>query len=92
MNNFSRIDVPSDVLVAIMKRLGLPPHTHILSPPLGTFGNIYLLGEGIALRVPHTTPLAIADVSTEAIIVPLACAAGVRAPALVLFDDTYEIR
>jgi aminoglycoside phosphotransferase (APT) family kinase protein len=55
------------------------------------FNSIYLLGDDFVLRVPPNTPLGIAAMRDEALVVPLARAVGIRAPALVLLDDTCQL-
>lgn len=87
----STVEVAPAVLATIAKRLGLAPSIGTPLPSLGMFNSIYLLGDDLVLRVPQNTPLGIASMHTEALVVPLARAAGVRAPALVLFDATCQL-
>jgi len=85
------VEVAPAVLVAIAKRLGLTTSINIPLPSLGKFNSIYLLGDDFVLRVPQNTLPDIAAMRTEFLVVPLVHAAGVRAPALVLFDDTCRL-
>ena len=48
---------------------------------------VYALGERYVLCVPKDHPEAIADTYTGSVAAPVAHAAGVRTPALVVFDD-----
>ncbi len=52
---------------------------------------VYALGERYVLHVPKDHPEAIADTYTGSVAAPVAHAAGVRTPALVVFDDQRDI-
>jgi aminoglycoside phosphotransferase (APT) family kinase protein len=60
-------------------------------PETGIFNAVYLLGEHHVLRIPRNHPKHIEALYREAIAVPAARQAGVRTPALVVFDDTCDL-
>jgi hypothetical protein len=58
---------------------------------VGIFNAIYLVGGEYVLRVPRDAPPFVAAIRKESAAVPAARAAGVRTPALVAFDDSFEL-
>ncbi len=60
-------------------------------PETGIFNAVYLLGEHHVLRIPRNHPKHVEALYREAIAVPAARQAGVRTPALVVFDDTCDL-
>jgi aminoglycoside phosphotransferase (APT) family kinase protein len=84
--------MPTEVLQAVASRHGLeadrPP---VQLPETGIYNAVYLVGEQHVLRIPRNHPKHIEALYREAIIVPAARQAGVRTPALVVFDDTCEL-
>jgi aminoglycoside phosphotransferase (APT) family kinase protein len=59
-------------------------------PEAGIFNAVYALDRYI-LRIPRNHPAYIEALRREAIAVPAARRAGVRTPALVVFDDTSDV-
>ena len=57
----------------------------------GIMHTVYALGDHLVLRVPKAHPEAVADTYTGSVAAPVAHAAGVRTPALVVFDDERDI-
>ena len=57
----------------------------------GVINSIWALGPRWVLRVPKMVDEGVSDTRTESVAVPVAHAAGVRTPALVVFDDSGEI-
>ncbi|HTW09569.1 MAG TPA: hypothetical protein VME46_18835 [Acidimicrobiales bacterium] len=57
----------------------------------GVMHSVYALGDHLVLRVPKDHREAIADTYTGSVAAPVAHAAGVRTPALVVFDDERDI-
>ncbi len=91
MNLPDPVPVSADALAAIRIRSGLPDGPARQLPSLGITNTIYLLGEGVILRVPRDHPRFIQTVYTEAIAAPIAHASGVRTPKLLVFDDTCDL-
>lgn len=60
-------------------------------PRVGTVNTAYALGENYVLRVPRDHPAAVGDTYTESVAAPVATAAKVRTPALLVFDDSRKI-
>jgi aminoglycoside phosphotransferase (APT) family kinase protein len=60
-------------------------------PSTGVVNSIYTLGDDLVLRVPKNTPEALSDTYTESVACPVAHAAGVSTPALVVWDESFEI-
>ena len=80
--------VTDDILRAIAARHGLKSTRFPLWPQVGTFNAIYGFdADNLILRVPRNHPRFILAARNEAIAVPLAIAAGVRTPALAVYDD-----
>lgn len=76
---------------AISLRHGLGNVSIARMPQIGTFNAIYGIGEELLLRLPRHHPRFVGAAHNEAIAVPLARAAGVRTPNLLLFDDDLDI-
>jgi hypothetical protein len=57
----------------------------------GIAHTVYALGDHFVLRVPKAHPEAVADTYTGSVAAPVAHAAGVRTPALVVFDNQRDI-
>lgn len=57
----------------------------------GVVNSIYTLGDDLVLRVPKNMPEALSDTYTESVASPVAHAAGVRTPALVAWDESFDI-
>jgi hygromycin-B 7''-O-kinase len=85
--------IPARTVEAILRRHGLPFLSQGIAVEAwnGAAGCVYPLGTGIVLKVAHANPDAIACLRTEAVAAPAAHAAGVRTPALLIFDDTREL-
>lgn len=86
-------DLTDEQLTAIAETHGLNVPQPIIRrlPSVGVVNSVYALGERWVLRVPKNLPDATCDTLTESVAVPVACAAGVRTPALAVFDETREI-
>lgn len=86
-----RPDLPTTILRAITQRhgFGSMPVRRVAS--LGVVNAIYLLGDSLVLRVPKALPEHIAEAHTEALVVPVARAAGVATPAIVAFDAALDL-
>ncbi|MFH8983185.1 phosphotransferase family protein [Streptomyces varsoviensis] len=54
--------------------------------PSGGANRVWLLGDGLVLRIPRTRA-AVAELRKEAEVIPAARAAGVRTPEVVAFED-----
>lgn len=57
----------------------------------GVANAIFAIGDDAVLRVPKSHEDMIADTYTESVAAPAAYAAGVRTPALLVFDDDRDI-
>ncbi|WP_282700569.1 aminoglycoside phosphotransferase family protein [Streptomyces sp. CC219B] len=55
--------------------------------PSGVANRVFLLGDELVLRIPRTRSF-LADLAKEAVVVPAARRAGVRAPDIRTFDDS----
>lgn len=84
-------EVTLEHLHAIAQRHHLNAHTFTLLPEVGIFHRIYQAGNGYILRIGRIHPKAFAVARREAIIVPLARAAGVQTPELFVLDDSCDI-
>lgn len=73
-------------LTAIAQRFGLGIDA-IRPLPQGEANHSFLLGDSLVLRIPRNDPALMADLRKEVSVIPTASAAGVRTPALVLYDD-----
>lgn len=79
------------MLAALAERHGVPPGTVARLPDTGIFNAIYALGDRFILRVPRRHPLHDEALWKESIVVPLARAAGVRAPELLSYDTSCSV-
>lgn len=57
----------------------------------GVINTIFALGDDLVLRIPKAIDEGLADTYTESVAVPVAHAAGVKTPDLVVFDDDRDI-
>jgi aminoglycoside phosphotransferase (APT) family kinase protein len=78
-------------VAAILARHGLRGCDAAVLPHPGGEASIYLLDDDLVLRVPRQDALACEGVRREAVAVPLVRAAGVRAPELIVFDQTGDL-
>ncbi|HEY7122329.1 MAG TPA: aminoglycoside phosphotransferase family protein [Ktedonobacterales bacterium] len=60
-------------------------------PDIGITNKIYRFGDALILRIPRHHPHIINLARKEARVVPIARAAGVHTPAILLFDDTCDL-
>ncbi len=72
-------------------KLNVSPDEVTQLPRAGTVNTALALGENYVLRVPKPTSGAVGDTCTESVAAPVAKAAGVRTPALLVFDDSKGI-
>ncbi|MEV0277031.1 aminoglycoside phosphotransferase family protein [Streptomyces sp. NPDC050610] len=70
---------------ALAARYGVPAG-QVRALPSGGANRVFLLGDGLVLRMPRTREAA-AGLRKEAEVVPVARAAGVRTPEIVAFED-----
>ncbi len=91
MNEPDFLEVSPDTLRKIAERHHLSVEAFTRLPSNGVFNAIYLLGEGLVLRIPRNHPHYIAALAKEVIAAPAARAAGVRTPELVAFDDSLTL-
>ncbi len=84
-------DVSDHAIVEMARHHRLSSHPVIRLPDTGIFNAIYLLGDEYVLRVPRRHPLHDRALYHESIAVPLARRAGVRTPALLVYDDFYTV-
>jgi aminoglycoside phosphotransferase (APT) family kinase protein len=84
-------EVSADTVRTIAEQHGLGVQAFSRLPSTGVFNAIYLLDDGLVLRVPRNHPTFVAALAKEAIAVPAARAAGVHTPALVAFDDSLTL-
>jgi aminoglycoside phosphotransferase (APT) family kinase protein len=78
---------------AIMARHGLDVSPQEISPlpSIGTVNTVLALGPHYVLRVPKATSVGVGDTLTESVAAPVARAAGIRTPALLVFDDSRAL-
>lgn len=81
---------PAERLRAACRRHGFAAERIEPLPATGLANRIYALDGGYILRVARDDPVAIADSRTEAVAVPVAVAAGIRTPRLLVFDDSLD--
>jgi aminoglycoside phosphotransferase (APT) family kinase protein len=84
-------DVSDDAIAEMARHHGLSSDPVVRLPDTGIFNAIYLLGEEYVLRVPRRHPLHDRALYHESIAVPLARRAGVRTPALLVYDDSRTV-
>lgn len=83
--------VDDQTLRAIAVRHHLEVDTISPLPQVGIFNTLFALGPDLILRIPRNDDRFVSAARNEAIAVPLARAAGVRTPALLVFDDSGEL-
>ncbi|MEV0266125.1 aminoglycoside phosphotransferase family protein [Streptomyces sp. NPDC050617] len=74
-----------DTTAALAARYGVRAD-QVCPLPSGGANHVFLLGDGLVLRVPRTRA-AVADLRKEAEVIPVARAAGVLTPEVVAFDE-----
>jgi hygromycin-B 7''-O-kinase len=84
------VELTGDELAAITAIHDLPPMTRRL-PSTGVIHTIYVLGEQYVLRVPKRIDEGLSDLHTEVVAAPVARNAGVRTPAMVVFDESQIV-
>ncbi len=83
---------PSSTQVeALLEKHGLGHRAVARLPSTGVINTVIALGDDLVLRVPKATPDGLSDTYTESVAAPVAHAAGVKTPALVVFDDDLDI-
>jgi aminoglycoside phosphotransferase (APT) family kinase protein len=83
--------IAPEVLAAIAARHGLGERPFAPLASTGIINTIWSVGNDLILRVPRNSPEGLADTFTESVAVPVAVEAGVRTPALVVWDESYEL-
>ena len=78
-------------LAAICAKHGLGHRQVGRMPSTGVVNSVYTLGDELVLRVPKDMPEALSDTYTESVASPVAHAAGVKTPALVVWDESFDI-
>jgi aminoglycoside phosphotransferase (APT) family kinase protein len=91
MDSLEFVDVSTETLHAIAERHGLGVDTFVRLPQVGVINAIYALGDRYVLRVPREHPGTVEQARTEAVAAPVARAAGVRTPRLVVFDEAEDL-
>lgn len=71
--------------------LGVPSGPFQPIESIGIINSVYLLAEGLVLRVPRDHPDHVAQARREALAIPAAVDAGVSTPRLVHYDDSQQI-
>lgn len=84
-------DLSDETLRPVLSRHGLQSRAVRRLPSVGIFNAIFAVGDEIVLRVPRQHPAFIEAARKEALAVPAARSAGVRTPALLVFDDTLDL-
>jgi aminoglycoside phosphotransferase (APT) family kinase protein len=86
-------DVSDEQIAAIVGVHGLDVDLAAVEqlPVLGAINTALALGDGYVLRVPKAIAQGVADTYAESVAVPAARSAGVRTPALLVFDDSRTI-
>lgn len=80
-----------ETVAAIAGRLGVPLRDWRPMPRMGIFNDIYLLNDELVVRIPRIHPAFTEAIEKEAVVIPAARRAGVRTPAVVLFDQSQEL-
>jgi aminoglycoside phosphotransferase (APT) family kinase protein len=83
--------VPEETLESIRRRHGLGMRPIRLQPWSGAMNTIYELGDDLLLRVPMTIPEAVSCILAEALVLPMLDRHGIRAPRLVVADETHDL-
>lgn len=84
-------EVSDAVLAAIALRAGIPQSPIERLHSTGVVNAVWAVGDRWVVRVPRADDDSVAETMAERVAAPLAFAAGVRTPRLVLFDDTREL-
>jgi aminoglycoside phosphotransferase (APT) family kinase protein len=90
--NVPRAPKPTrDQIRAVIARhaLDVSPDEVSPLPSIGTVNTVLALGERYVLRIPK--PLGVGDTRTESVAAPVAKAAGLATPALLVYDDSQEV-
>jgi aminoglycoside phosphotransferase (APT) family kinase protein len=82
---------PVEVLSRFASAHGLGGRAIVPMRATGIANDIWALGDDFVLRVGRDWDEAWSDARTESVAVPVARAAGVRTPALVVFDDSRAV-
>jgi aminoglycoside phosphotransferase (APT) family kinase protein len=90
------LDVPfpspsGEQLHAVLAKHGLGSRSIEPLASTGVLNAIFALGDDLVLRIPKPIDEGFADTYTESVAVPVAHAAGVTTPDLVVFDDDRDI-
>ncbi len=79
-------------IAAIVSRHRLEPDGPVEPiPSTGVVHSLWALGSAMVLRVPKNEAMCLGDHRCEAAAIPLARAAGVRTPDLLVFDDSHDV-
>ena len=80
-----------DQIREVIERYGLNASPNDVSPvpEIGTVNTVVALGERYVLRVPGAH--GVGDTRTESVAAPVAIAAGLATPALLVYDDSLDI-
>jgi aminoglycoside phosphotransferase (APT) family kinase protein len=84
-------ELREDQLAAICERHGFARGPFGRLPSTGIVNAIYTVGDDVVLRIPKDAPGTLADTFTESVALPVVMAAGVRTPALLAFDESYDV-
>ncbi|MBB6099244.1 aminoglycoside phosphotransferase (APT) family kinase protein [Deinobacterium chartae] len=82
-------DLSADRLEAVSRRFGGRPLTRL--PEVGIFNAVFALGDDLILRVPRDDPKFAEALERESRIIPMARAAGVRTPDLIVFEEDHAL-
>lgn len=83
--------VPEEVLADIARRHGLGSLPIRRQPWAGAMNTVYELGDDLMLRVPMNIPEATSCILAEAVVLPMLERHGIRAPRLLVADETLEL-
>ena len=81
----------TEQLHAVLDKHGLGARSIDRLPSTGVINVIFALGDDLVIRIPKAIDEGLADTYTESVAVPVAHAAGVKTPALVVFDDDRDV-
>ncbi|GGZ29606.1 hypothetical protein GCM10010387_23740 [Streptomyces inusitatus] len=84
-----KYETSDETLAAIAARHGSTAEG-VRPMPSGVANRVYPLGDELVLRIPRTKEF-LPDLVKEAMVIPVARSAGVRAPDIVAFDDTCSV-
>ncbi|WP_190232769.1 phosphotransferase family protein [Streptomyces avicenniae] len=80
-----------DIALDAARRHGLSAARVTRSPVQGAAATVWLLGDGLVLKIAHRDPALAADLRKEAVVIPYAAGLGVRTPEIVEFGDDSEL-